>query len=341
MPETPAATVWQEVCGHINAAAFGPVIGALESGAVLERLLDAPEGREVDALAYETGTRSGLLHLAARLFELEGLGCRSGNLADCRTNWRLTQAGKKRVEGGVREALDRGECSSRLAQAMARIYRGRATSELAKDNLATLVWSEELAVLGQAGWAERRDGLWRLNERGNTALPMAAQFLYTDGYLPLLARAPELILGQTPYDLGRDGEGEETHVDRETDIAFSGLVFRHTCKDAFLELALPLFSSPARPSAVVDTGAGDGELLLVLAEALRQNGLPPVTMIAVEFNEVARSVAAHRLAEAGARHLAIRGDIGAPDAIAEALSTHGIDMADACHVSKSVIHNRS
>jgi hypothetical protein len=189
------------------------------------------------------------------------------------------------------------------------------------------------------------------NEAGRHAIAMAPQFLYVDGYRSLFSHTATLLGDDGPYCLPRDEADHEGHVDRAADIAFSGLVFARNCRTTFLATALPLFDAdpPDRqPRTVVDIGAGDGTLLIELYHAIRARTRRgrcladhPLTMVAVEPSAVARDIAAARLDRADVPNLVVAGDIGAPDALAETLSRHGVEMAEALHVSKSVIHNRS
>ncbi|NNC00806.1 hypothetical protein HI113_43885, partial [Corallococcus exiguus] len=89
-------------------------------------------------------------------------------------------------------------------------------------------------------------------------------------------------------------------------------------------------------------------VLAALFEAVRDNSrrgyslaTHPLTLIGVEFNEVARHATQERLAAIGAPYLAISGDIAKPDLIAQQLTANGIDPFDVLHVNKSVIHNRA
>src|SRR5262249_40869381 len=143
----------------------------------------------------------------------------------------------------------------------------------------------------------------------------------------------------------------ERHLDRELDIVFSGEVFRRSCREPFLAMALPIFTRlplESQPKYVVDTGCGDGTLLIELFEAIRDRTPRgerlvdyPLVMVGIDYNQVARDVARRRLQEMALPHVVVSGDIGDPDGIAATLTAHGIDMRQALHVSKSVIHNRT
>jgi hypothetical protein len=202
-------------------------------------------------------------------------------------------------------------------------------------------------VLIWIGWAEP-DGV--LTTTGRIAATCAQQYWYAMSYTETFARVPDLLFAPDPPGSAPVPGGGEDHVDRELDIAFSGAVFAATCHDPFLEVALPIFDREpvtAQPTAVVDTGCGNGALLETLYEAVRERTLRgreftrwPLVMIGVEPSAVARRVTAERLQAAGIPHIVIAGDVANPAAIATSLREAGVDPLNALHVSKSVIHNR-
>jgi hypothetical protein len=114
---------------------------------------------------------------------------------------------------------------------------------------------------------------------------------------------------------------------------------------------LPLFNEAElfrQPAAVVDTGSGDGTLLVELHRAIaahtrrgRHLADYPLVMVGAEFNALAQAATAARLQEAGIPHLTVFGDIGDPASLAKTLERHGLDPHQVLHVSKSVIHNRA
>jgi hypothetical protein len=109
-----------------------------------------------------------------------------------------------------------------------------------------------------------------LTPDGEIAVSLARQYRYPVTYLPLLRQVPELIFGEPAKT---DEGGEETHLDRELDLRFSGDVFTAACREPFLGLALPLFEAAPldrQPALVVDAGCGDGALLEALYLAVRE-----------------------------------------------------------------------
>ncbi|MBI5522799.1 MAG: hypothetical protein HY910_09235 [Desulfarculus sp.] len=209
-----------------------------------------------------------------------------------------------------------------------------------------------LEALAAEGWAWLRDGRAGLTEEGRLARAYAPQYFAPVSYLPTFAAAPDLLAGKSPrFDLAPDGQGRERHLDRALDIAHSGQVFRATCRQPFLETVLPLFQEPglaAQPTHVVDTGCGDGTLLLELYQAVRSQTprgrhleRHPLVMVGAEFNPQAGQIAQERLSRAGVPHVMMFGDIADPDGLAAGLAQRGIDPQGVLHVSKSVLHNRA
>ncbi|HEY2287446.1 MAG TPA: hypothetical protein VGH88_17040, partial [Streptosporangiaceae bacterium] len=210
-------------------------------------------------------------------------------------------------------------------------------------------------ILARPGWAHPGESPGEkpgLTHDGELALSLARQYRYPVTYLPLLRQVPELLFGEPRPPAGHDGgHGEETHLDRELDLRFSGDVFAAACREPFLRLALPLFDQTPldrQPALVVDSGCGDGTLLEVLYRAVREQtergrhlGDRPLLMAGVDPSPVARRMAAARLSRAGVPHVILDGDIADPAGLERALAAHGLDARDALHVCKSAIHDRA
>lgn len=242
--------------------------------------------------------------------------------------------------------LDRCGALARLAEAG---RRGCLDADLPGPGPAVSV---SLEVLAAEGWLTREDGRAALTFEGRLVAGMAPQYWYAASYLPTLSRVGRLLFGARP-ERERDGDGhdgDERHVDRALDIAFSGLVFRRACLEPLLSAVLPLFEREpleSQPAAVVDTGSGDGTLLVELYRAIRERTArgrhldsAPLQMIGVEYNEIARRETESRLRAEAVPGRAVSGDVADPDGIAGTLREHGLDPFDVLHVSKSVIHNR-
>lgn len=205
-------------------------------------------------------------------------------------------------------------------------------------------------VLACLGWLCREKQWITFTPAGVIAMAYARQYWYPISYLETFTRVPELLFGNV-LPPQNEAHEVETHVDRALDIKFSGAVFAKTCKQPFIDIAIPIFQQfplSRQPVAVVDTGCGDGNLLKVLYEAIRDRSLRgyfleeyPLIMVGVEPSPIARRVAAQTLTEANIPHYVIDGNIADPNLLVSTLKSIKIDPYKALHVSKSVIHNRS
>lgn len=205
-------------------------------------------------------------------------------------------------------------------------------------------------LLAGQGWAIADGRVARLTPAGVIAAMCAQQYWYPVSYLPMFSRVPELLFGDAVAVWAPRPGADETHVDRALDIRFSASVFSVTCREPFLDIALPLFDQlpvDGQPTGVVDVGCGDGTLLETLYTAIRDQTARgqcladyPLLMVGVEPSPVARRAASARLAGAGIPHLVVNGDVAAPDRLGRTLRQHGHDATAALYVSKSVLHDR-
>ncbi|MEW6364711.1 MAG: hypothetical protein AB1714_08735 [Acidobacteriota bacterium] len=204
-------------------------------------------------------------------------------------------------------------------------------------------------ALARRGWIERGPTGWRLAPLGRAAWPMLAVFQYPLVYAALLENAGELLFGDLNIVRRNSGE-EERHLDRESDIRFSGKVAGGACRAPFLEMVQQSFAGihpDQQPAGILDVGSGDGTLLLDAFNSIRaqsQHGMTrdraPFCAIGAEYNRAALRATAAALEASGAPGLAVFGDIDDPDAIARRLDRHHIRLDDMLVISKSVIHNR-
>ena len=205
-------------------------------------------------------------------------------------------------------------------------------------------------ILLSQGWAEGSAENLVLTDAGRTAASLAMQYYYPVSYLPTLRAIPQLLFGAENVSCPSAAGSDEHHVDRLLDVQFSGLVFEHRCKEPFLDMVLPLFDrEPAgeQPECIVDTGSGNGTLLVALYRAIRERTLRgrmlrdhPLKLVGVEYTRIALEATKQALQALGVPHLVVYGDIADPSGISRKLSEHGIDPYSVLHVSKSVIHNR-
>ena len=371
---------WRRICFHLDGLAIGTSVEALHELGGFAVLMDAGEPLAVPDLAERLSAQPGYLNLVFRLFELQGHIVRSGDVAGTRPLVALTKTGREWVNDvpayrGFRDRIraaqallnhsefvqpdDQPGLADRIACHLEGPVAAAAMTALSRSELFTqdteavechaLPHPAIADVVARLGWASVVDDQFILNEAGRLALHFSAQYYYPASYLPTLAAAPEMLRGTGTAERGQDGS--EGHVDRELDIAFSGLVFARTCRAPLFDLVLPLFDTEqfdTQPRAVVDCGGGDGtllcELYAAIAERTRRGSAlssHPLAMIGVEYNPVAERVLADRLNRAGVPGLVFAGDIGNPAAIAARLAAEGFSPDDVLHVSKSVFHNRT
>lgn len=375
--------VWGGLCRHLDGIAIGTTVAACAEAGVFAALARCREPLEIDALAAAHRSPRGYFHLAMRLLEEQGWVARHGTGEGGRTSVGLTGAGRAWLRHvgwydrsaaalaaaqdlftalvlgtgfagrrlAVLDGLEPGEdtLSARVRDHLRGPLVAAATSGLKRCGGRGPAVDAAFAVLAAQGWARCDKGAAGLTDAGRLALAWAEQYDHAISYFPTFAAVAERLF--PPTARAADAAAElDRHLDRRLDIAFSGTVFSQTCRDGFFALALPLFNDlppVLQPTAVVDTGAGDGSLLRELYLAIRNRtrrgqalAAHPLTMVGVEPSAVAREVMAKALADAGMPAVVVAGDIGDPEEIARRLQPLGIDFAAALHVSKSVIHNR-
>jgi hypothetical protein len=205
---------------------------------------------------------------------------------------------------------------------------------------ASSILPSALAMLEMQGWIRAEGQKVHATQAGVYAAACAKQYWYPIAYFNTLIQVPNLLFGKiaAASPSGR----EETHIDRELDVRFSGKVFSATCQQPLGEIVLGIFSHEDRPKAIVDTGCGDGSLLAWLYSSIVSQTSPgrPLVAIGIEPNLAARRVASDTLTAAQVPHILLDGDITEPEEIARQLRTLGYDAQNTLHVSKSVIHNR-
>ncbi|XWN32761.1 MAG: hypothetical protein ROR55_06650 [Devosia sp.] len=356
------AEAWEAVCHHIDGIAAGPLIEALHTQGVFHRLArQRTTAHDLEA----DGLTPGDAALALKLLLTQAIVLHDGNgvvltpfgkAVAASPQWhqgaadRIAQASA--ILGGEdppfsppSEAWPERIRAHHLGPLVAALCHGLFGQGIARD--APLpIGPQAAACLQATGWAHVEAGVASLTEAGRAAITLASQYAYPLSYLPTFAATGAIITGQGAPSAS---EGEERHVDRALDIAFSGIVFTASCKDPFLEALLPLFDKPldVQPSAIVDTGSGDGTVLVEAFKAIKATtrgqhlDTHPLTLVGVEYNEVARCTTEARLAALDTPSLAIAGDIGDPNAIGDALEREGLDPLAAVHVNKSVLHNRT
>ena len=212
--------------------------------------------------------------------------------------------------------------------------------------------SEFLAnILEIHGWARTQKTGIALTDRGILAAQWTPQYFYPVSYLSTFRNVPELLFGTGHNNETCDTNANEAHIDRNLDIKFSGVVFQRTCRQPFLDIVLPIFNREPlseQPASIVDTGSGDGTLLMELFQAIKTQTLRgrflesfPLLLVGAEYTRVAIEATKATLEAAGIPSKTIFGDIGDPSRLSKTLLDIGVDPVNALHVSKSVIHNRT
>ena len=374
---TATARVWDALCRHIDGMAIGTTMAALHERGALA-MLAAQDRTEFGPLRERLAANAGFLHVALRLLADQGWVARQGEPGTDQMTITPTARGRVvmtelagaypaavrslpvRVHGdpGPFGTLMRRDWG--LPAGVPPDVRHQVLSHLnghlvapvmhaVSSGQADIATSRGAAeILAAAGWARLDAEVPELTPDGEIAVSLARQYRYPVTYLPLLRQVPELIFGEPAKPA--DG-GEETHLDRELDLRFSGDVFTAACREPFLGIALPLFEAAPldrQPALVVDAGCGDGALLEALYLAVRERTARgrrlaerPLLMAGVDPSPVARRMASARLSAAGVPHVILDGDIGDPAGLERALAARGLDARDALHVCKSAIHDRA
>ncbi|MBS3785757.1 MAG: hypothetical protein KGY57_03000 [Gammaproteobacteria bacterium] len=318
---------WRSLCNAINQASMGPVVDALKHHGVWHALSSTTEPIALGTLAERYHAREGLLACVGRWFEILGWGGLSPQ------GLRLTAT--------ETFTANQGQSALNALIALAKLYDQGAAPRLALGcGMTEKIWGQALQPLAALGWVVEHPSGLALNEAGRAGMRMAAQSLYTAGYAPLLSQVRELFASDGEHSPGFDSSGDEWHVERDADITFSAAVYESQCQAAVCELVLKaLQTAPETPQAIVDTGAGNGALLLGLHAALIEADITAPRLVAIEPSGPARRQCQVRLAPLGG--LALAGNINDPDEMALTLKAHGIDMQNCLHINKSVMHNRS
>lgn len=380
--DPPDSKSWKSLCLALNAPAFAPVVEALEQTALLSRCGET--GTPVP-LEPPPEMQPGYFALAIRLLQLQGwLAANESGEIRMTVRGRHAAAHLEPYRGisdrigviaeAVRATLPWDEAEKILAQALddradrltPRIWAlallVERTRNLEPRHLAT--YGNTLLRTGphhaslpeglltrafaRTGWCEG-PSTPRLTPAGLMALQFSYLACFTVSYLPTFAKVSRLLHGDRP--LPESAAGIETHLDRTLDIRFSGAVVRQGCGATVEQMLRPLFNREPvseQPDVIVDTGSGDGTLLALVYEAIRNRTLRgtllekyPLTLVGLEYNREARDATQRRLSSLGAPFRTGFGDIGAPQEIVRTLRQLGLDPGDVLHVSKSIFHNRS
>lgn len=206
-----------------------------------------------------------------------------------------------------------------------------------------------LAMFTGLGWFAERDGTFRFTDEGLFFARRASAYGVTVSYLPTLRRLDELLFGDPNILRPGSADGQEIHVDRETNVWGSGgahAAYFGVIDDVIVEL----FDRPIdeQPRGIVDVGCGNGAFLEHLFDVIENRTARgkvledhPLFLVGVDFNETALRVTRTSLARADIWAKIIWGDVGRPDRLAEDLmDDYGIDLKDLLNVRTFLDHNR-
>ncbi len=170
-----------------------------------------------------------------------------------------------------------------------------------------------LDILHAQGWSDGTAEKPVLAAAGHVAASLAVQYYYPISYFSTFRTIPMALFGAGISVLPDPSVTDELHVDRLLDVQFSGMVFERTCKKPFLETVLPIFDREPiteQPACIVDTGSGDGTLLVALYTAIRERtlrgrmlGAHPLKLVGAEYTRIAKVATERALQDLGVPHL--------------------------------------
>ncbi len=363
----------RQVFGHFNGIAAGAVAQGLHEAGILEYLAAKPSDIvSLDKLIQNHNIIPGYIRMAVETLAAEGL-CQIKDGTNRSFQFGLTQKGQSWLAfrnayqeyDGLLNSVDSKTsvkkydryCSDTVLSGsdeiadMVRTHLRAPAISLAMWQIAEIGWDDfsskqqnfgVLKLMATEAWVIFDRKIWQLTEAGQIALLLASHYAYPICYFPLLQQIPALIMGKSI---------DKPMVDRALDVEFSAKVFDGPCRDLFFKQLLPIFNNTdisKQPSVIVDSGCGDGTVLLETYKVIKNQTLRgkyladlPLLMVGVEYETSARNIAAKTLGSSRIPHLTISGDIAKPENIHEVLKRHDIDPGDILHISKSVIHNRN
>eukprot|EP00747_Dinoflagellata_sp_TGD_P195042 gnl/TRDRNA2_/TRDRNA2_63153_c1_seq1.p1 gnl/TRDRNA2_/TRDRNA2_63153_c1~~gnl/TRDRNA2_/TRDRNA2_63153_c1_seq1.p1 ORF type:complete len:951 (-),score=212.71 gnl/TRDRNA2_/TRDRNA2_63153_c1_seq1:56-2569(-) len=197
------------------------------------------------------------------------------------------------------------------------------------------------------------EGSLVLSSGGSLAMQRIFSYYVPTSYSPMLAKFNHILFNDASWGFvgaGQDTLEEEIHVARTLNVVGSGAQHRTVFKDMMRHIGV-MFSNTDfknQPDFVVDTGCGDGQLLMQIYETIK-NTTPrgkvfdkyPLTMVGVDINEAARETTSVNLKENEIPHKVIHGDVGDPLKILEDLKKKEVDPKKTLHVRSFLDHERS
>lgn len=193
-------------------------------------------------------------------------------------------------------------------------------------------------------------GIVSVSARGSLALQRCYSFYVPTSYSPMLAEFKKILFKEPGWGFV-DMEDDETeiHVERTLNVVGSGAQHSTLFKDLMRHIDV-IFSGEDfanQPRYVVDTGSGDGHLLMQIYQHIKEHTPRgqhleehPVVMVGVDFNEESRVATAVNLTKSKITHMVLFGDIGKPKQIMAALKKKGVDLNKTLHVRSFLDHDR-
>ena len=197
-----------------------------------------------------------------------------------------------------------------------------------------------------------QDGVVELNAQGVLALQRCYSYFVPMSYSPMLNHFKCILYHDASWGFcgtGQDTEERAVHVERALNAVGSGAQRRPFFKDMMSHITRVFGGEDfaSQPHVVVDTGSGDGQLLLDIYEhvkthTMRGMVLPeyPLMLIGVDAKARSRTATSRKLGHFGIPHSVTFGEIGVPSEIMNALHEKGTSMNEVLHVRSFMDHTR-
>ncbi|MCA9119962.1 MAG: acyl carrier protein [Planctomycetaceae bacterium] len=221
-------------------------------------------------------------------------------------------------------------------------------SEEFLSNVSQHARMELSELFAHLGWRETPEADSKLTEVGRFMFNRALNVGTLCAYIPMLSHLTNLLTGDVSTVFARDQHGHEQHVERTLNVVASG--FQHEKYFADVDQILAsVFDTPelsSQPRYIADMGCGDGSFLMrvhetIVSKTVRGKHLDdyPLVLVGVDFNEKALVATAETLRDVP--HLVLRGDIGDPEGLMNALKQAGIaDPSSVMHIRSFLDHDR-
>lgn len=195
-------------------------------------------------------------------------------------------------------------------------------------------------------------GIITMSSKGSLALQRCYSYFVPTSYSPMLAEFNTILFDDPGWgfvDAGQDAQETEIHVERTLNVVGSGAQHQTLFKDLMRHINVVFGGEDfqSQPQFVVDTGSGDGHLLMHVYDHVKEHTARgkvlseyPLTMVGIDFNEESRVATAVNLTKRSIPHIVLFGDIGRPAAIMTALKKKKVDLSKTLHVRSFLDHDR-